>query len=81
MPSITASLSLFAITACVFAAPLPPVARHAPALHEVIRNPTPINANLIAGLKVPGLIDIGLGIHTGEHSSIETEALPPTRID
>jgi hypothetical protein len=81
MPSITAFLSLFAITACVLAAPLPPVARNVPALHEVIRNPTPINAGLIAGVKVPSLVDIDLGIHTGEPSSIEIEVLPPARID
>jgi hypothetical protein len=83
MHSITTLLPLFALTACVLAAPTPlrPVAREVPNLHEVIRNPAPINSKLDLNLDLLGLIKSGLEIHARTAPAHEAEAMPPVVVD
>jgi hypothetical protein len=81
MHSTNALFSLLAITACVLAAPLPPVARNAPNLHEVIRNPAPIDAGLNLSAELAELLGINVDIHTRDSSSVQTEASPPVVVD
>jgi hypothetical protein len=72
-PSISL-LSLLACAASVLAAPTPlhPVARGVPNLHEVIRNPAPID-HKCDGLDL-GLIKLCLGKHDRSVPVLEDEA-------
>jgi hypothetical protein len=83
MYSITTFLPLFTIAACVLAAPTPlgPVARAVPALHEVIRNPAPIDSRLDLNLDILEAIKLGLDIHTRTISALKEEAVPPVVVD
>jgi hypothetical protein len=81
MHSITALLPLLAFAASILAAPTPlqPVARTVPNLHEVIRNPAPVNEKLHAGLNLFGG-GIDVDFHTRAVPAIEKEITPPKEV-
>lgn len=81
MYSATALLPLLAFNAAILAAPtpLPPGVRSVPNIHEVIRNPAPINAKcldmkLLAFLKVLGICP-DLPLHERAVPKVENEAV------
>jgi len=81
MHSTTALLPLLAFAASVLAAPTPPqlAARAVPNLHEVIRNPAPIDSRLHAGLNLLGE-NIGVDISTRAVPAVEKEIEPPAEV-
>jgi hypothetical protein len=76
MHSSTPLVSLLAFAACVLAAPmaLHSIPRAVPKLHEVIRNPAPIDAGLILDIDVLKE-HLGLKVHTRAVPKLEVEAV------
>jgi hypothetical protein len=75
MHSTTPLLSLLAFAACAVAAPMPLhfIPRAIPKLHEIIRNPAPIDASL--SLEFDFLKDhLGLNVNTRAVPKLEVEA-------
>jgi hypothetical protein len=90
MHSLTTLLPLFALAPSVLAIPAPARldVRGRPSLHEVIRNPTPIDAGVSAHLDplhelLPFLpkLDIDLGIHRRAAPVLKEEVAPVVVID
>jgi hypothetical protein len=83
MYSVTTFLPLFVLATGVLAAPTPlgPVARAVPALHEVIRNPSPINERLGLDIDLLEAIKLGLDIHARTIYALKEEAAPPVVVD
>jgi hypothetical protein len=76
MHSTTPLLSLLALAACALAAPMPlhAIPRATPKLHEVIRNPAPIDAGLSLNLDVLKE-HLGIDIHARAVPKLEVEAV------
>ncbi|KAH3915381.1 hypothetical protein HBI56_165690 [Parastagonospora nodorum] len=88
MHSVTALLPLLVLAAGVLAAPTPLrlMSRGRPNLHEVIRDPTPINAGLHVALpSIPHLLPgLDLNLHTTHPRvvpAVEDDAAPVVVVD
>lgn len=82
MHSSTIVLPLLAFAASVLAAPTPleAVARAVPNVHEVIRNPAPIDNRFVAKLQALGLLKTDVVISTRAVPKVETEIDDPSKI-
>jgi hypothetical protein len=78
MRSLTTLLSLVAFAASVSAAPTPvrSVARAIPHIHEVIRNPEPVDNRIIAEGEILKQ-HITVKLHTRAHPAAEKDIVPP----
>ncbi|KAF2824246.1 hypothetical protein CC86DRAFT_52442 [Ophiobolus disseminans] len=81
MHSVAALLPLLAFAASILAAPTPlqPIARTMPNLHEVIRNPTPVDSRTHVGLNILGA-EIGVNVDTRAVPSVAKEIKPPNEV-
>jgi hypothetical protein len=75
----TALLPLLAFAATVVAAPTPLHPRRVPNVHEVIRNPAPIDSRVAAKVNLLGTT-VGVEIHTRGVPKVEANIDDPSTI-